>query len=114
MAQEAIVRDAIAQGFDNIAAIAGAAYREYSHILPPDDWNTMQANLSNVAAIAKKQGNAIVADTTKSWLCQPYIILQAALTVSFSARVGIDLGCWQLLPQYWGQGIRATWVSARY
>ncbi|NKB17171.1 MAG: hypothetical protein HC770_02040, partial [Pseudanabaena sp. CRU_2_10] len=56
-----IIRDAIAQDFGNIAAIAVEAYREYSHILTSDNWDTMQANLSNVAAIAKKQGTAIVA-----------------------------------------------------
>lgn len=55
-----ILRDALAQEFNDIASLAVEAYREYSHVLTLDNWETMQANLSNVTEIAK-QGQAIVA-----------------------------------------------------
>jgi hypothetical protein len=57
----AIVRDALIQDFEEVAAIAVEAYREYSHALTPDNWHTMQTNLSNVAAIAKQDRAEVIA-----------------------------------------------------
>ncbi|NJK54142.1 MAG: GNAT family N-acetyltransferase [Leptolyngbyaceae cyanobacterium SU_3_3] len=56
----AIIRDARAQEFSDIALLTVEAYREYAHLLTSDNWETMQNNLSNVAEVAKP-GRLIVA-----------------------------------------------------
>ncbi|NJR61357.1 MAG: GNAT family N-acetyltransferase [Cyanobacteria bacterium CRU_2_1] len=55
-----IVRDALAQEFNDVASLTVEAYREYAQTLTSDNWEIMRTSLSKVAEIAK-QGQLIVA-----------------------------------------------------
>jgi ribosomal protein S18 acetylase RimI-like enzyme len=100
----AIVRDALIQDFEEVAAIAVEAYREYSHALTPDNWHTMQTNLSNVAAIAK-QGKVMVAELSRELVGSVGYCPPGHSDSLFFQPEWASIRMLAVLPQYRGQGI---------
>ncbi|KAM3100861.1 GNAT family N-acetyltransferase [Phormidesmis sp. 146-35] len=99
-----IVRDALIQEFNDVASLSVEAYREYSHALTSDNWKTMQANLLNVAEIAK-QGRLMVAQQDQA-LVGSVIYCPPGTSDSRLFHVGwASLRMLAVLPQYRGLGI---------
>jgi ribosomal protein S18 acetylase RimI-like enzyme len=100
----AIVRDVLIQDFREVAAITVGAYREYSHALTPDNWHTMQTNLSNVAAIAK-QGKVMVAELSQELVGSVVYCPPGNSDSLFFQPEWASIRMLAVLPQYRGQDI---------
>jgi ribosomal protein S18 acetylase RimI-like enzyme len=104
MLMAAIVRDALAQEFNDVASLNVEAYREYSHALTSDNWEIMRTSLSNVAEIAKR-GRLIVAQQDRDLVgsviyCSPGTSNTRLFQVEWAS-----LRMLAVLPQYRGKGI---------
>jgi ribosomal protein S18 acetylase RimI-like enzyme len=65
MNQAVIIREALTSEWDEVTALAIAAYHEYAPALTAADWATMRTNLAKVAEVAQS-GHLLVAQLDQS------------------------------------------------
>ncbi|MGV0028547.1 GNAT family N-acetyltransferase [Phormidesmis priestleyi] len=99
-----IVRDALAQEFNDIASLNVEAYREYSHALTSDNWEIMQTNLLRVAEVAK-QGQLMVAQSDQELVGSVIYCPPGTSDSRLFQPEWASLRMLAVLPQYRGQRI---------
>lgn len=109
----AIVRDALECEFKDVALLAVEAYREYSRALTAENWEIMQANLLNMAEIAK-QGQIIVAQQEQK-LLGSVVYFSPGSASSLFLTEWASLRMLAVLPYYRDQGIgqQLSWECVR-
>jgi ribosomal protein S18 acetylase RimI-like enzyme len=98
------IRNALAQEFHELAALNIEAYREYSNALTSDNWQIMQASLSNVAKLAE-QGQSIVAQHEHRLVGAVVYCPPGTSDSRLFQPEWASLRLLSVLPQYRGQGI---------
>ncbi|PSB59070.1 GNAT family N-acetyltransferase [Chamaesiphon polymorphus] len=106
----AIVRDAFTHEFDDIAKLLVEAYSEYASALTPENWQTMQTNLSKITEVAQ-QGRLIIAQLDRELVGAVVYCPPGTSDTRIFQPEWASLRMLAVSPQHRGQGIGAQLSS---